>query len=303
MGNIKKVLIGLLLFNSFCLFSQELPSLLEEPVQPAPSYMSNTKVANLWIWAQQARANELQLRDIITQLQNNQPAPTPTPAPENPSEVVAYGNQARIINVTKDTISLYVDAVVSFDDNVWPIPEGSLYKFKTYKTETNGIPAEGVWNGKYIIINFEKTDAVVSPPVVEPPKDPFSISILPLNYVNFKDNDVGDQRVGVDDSGGAIGWFDEGEWVEYEINIPYSSNVILSLEMSCPGDGSQVKIYINGQEKALINVPNTGDWSAFQTISTELSLNAGSQILRIEGYKESSIFWVGDLKTIKINSK
>ena len=91
--------------------------------------------------------------------------------------------------------------------------------------------------------------------------------------------------------GDAIGWVDEGEWVEYTLNVQQSGVYDLSF-LSALGDasGPQRSItatFTQGDGAAYastgpVAISPTGGWTDFQpTDATQVALEAGEQVLRI----------------------
>ncbi|CAM4217801.1 hypothetical protein FHS16_000412 [Paenibacillus endophyticus] len=88
-----------------------------------------------------------------------------------------------------------------------------------------------------------------------------------------------------DDSGGSsyIGWTDAGDWMDYTVNVEKAGVYAATLRLASPLEGTS-KIQLRNaanQTLAAINIPNTGDWGAYQNIETKLSLSAGEQTLRV----------------------
>ncbi len=79
-----------------------------------------------------------------------------------------------------------------------------------------------------------------------------------------------------------IGWIKSGEWLEYTTNITVSGSYIIESRVAAIASGKQFHIEIDNQNiSGQINVPNTGGWQNWQTITTAVSLNAGEKVLRI----------------------
>jgi len=139
-------------------------------------------------------------------------------------------------------------------------------------------------------------------PAPNEPKDPFIIEIIAQNFSAFFDNDIGDQKVGVDDAGGgAVGWVDEGEWLEYNVDIPYASEISISVFIGAPYDGAKIRVLIDGNEAGVLDVINSGGWSNFGENSITTNINAGSRVIRLEMTKEGGP-WIGDIQKIVIKS-
>ncbi|MCS6824301.1 MAG: family 16 glycosylhydrolase [Cytophagaceae bacterium] len=79
-----------------------------------------------------------------------------------------------------------------------------------------------------------------------------------------------------------IGWIEATEWLEYTVNIPNSGVYNLSFRIASPNTTGAFRIEVDGTNvTGTINVPSTGGWTNWQTITrTGISLTAGTRILR-----------------------
>lgn len=138
--------------------------------------------------------------------------------------------------------------------------------------------------------------------------DPWQVgSGVTLEAVNYDEggqdvayNDTGEAQLGSDfrgegvdivGDGDAIGWVDDGEWVEYTLDIAQAGTYDLSF-LSALGDGSGPQRSITAtftkgdgtpyaSSDAVVVTP-TGGWSNFQpTEATQVALEAGEQVLRL----------------------
>ena len=87
--------------------------------------------------------------------------------------------------------------------------------------------------------------------------------------------------------GEAIGWVDNGEWVEYTINVNQAGTYNLSFMTSTPEDGRSITASVEQggsvySTSSPLAVPNSGSWNNFVATDTlELDLQAGEQVLRL----------------------
>jgi hypothetical protein len=81
-----------------------------------------------------------------------------------------------------------------------------------------------------------------------------------------------------------VGWTLAGEWLEYMVNVGQSGTYTLDTRVAGVGVGGQFRILVNEVDKTgLLNVPNTGAWNAYQTVSkTGVALSSGIQTVRVE---------------------
>ncbi len=75
----------------------------------------------------------------------------------------------------------------------------------------------------------------------------------------------------------------QGEWLEYTINVPASGKYDLNARVAADGDGKLFHIEMDGTDvTGPVNVPNTGGWQAWQTVSIkDINLTAGEHVMRI----------------------
>ena len=72
-----------------------------------------------------------------------------------------------------------------------------------------------------------------------------------------------------------------GEWREYTIDVGTAGDYTLELRVATPHSGRKAHVEIDGVDKTgSIVIPNTGAYSAYQTVSVPVTLSAGQQVLR-----------------------
>ncbi|MFK7824835.1 MAG: carbohydrate-binding protein [Oligoflexales bacterium] len=98
------------------------------------------------------------------------------------------------------------------------------------------------------------------------------------------------------DIGGAyhVGWVEEGEWLLYTLDSVPPGNYLLQLRLSSLAGGGTIRISLEDKVLGELNVPSTGDWKNFQTISSSVVIreNPGKN-LRVEFTKgEVNLNWL-----------
>ncbi len=126
---------------------------------------------------------------------------------------------------------------------------------------------------------------------------------LALDAVNYDEggqgvayNDADAAQIGTDfrpgegvdivGQGEAIGWVDEGEWVEYTIDVEQAGSHTLSFVTSNPNNGRSITASVEQDgvtyDQASGSVPNSGAWGNFvDGPSVTLDLEEGVQVLRL----------------------
>lgn len=106
-------------------------------------------------------------------------------------------------------------------------------------------------------------------------------------------NRNGDTRQeGVDMNATAVGYTQTGEWIEYTVEVEEDGEYVVESRVASGADGSQFTLYMDNQfiipgadgtPGGFVDVPNTGDWSVFTTVSTKLNkLTKGVHVLKLE---------------------
>lgn len=90
----------------------------------------------------------------------------------------------------------------------------------------------------------------------------------------------GVQLENTSDVGGGqnVGWIDAGDWMAYNsINILTSGSYLVEYRVASPS-GSQLSLDLNGGAVQLgsVNIPATGGWQTWTTVSHTVNLNAGT---------------------------
>jgi hypothetical protein len=137
-----------------------------------------------------------------------------------------------------------------------------------------------------------------------PPKGPYLGTPWPIpglveaeNYntggegVSYHDSDPGnnggeyrndDVDISSGGSGYAVGWTYGGEWLEYTVNVARPGTYKLSASVASALSGGSFNIEFNGVDATgPITVPNTGGWGSFTSVSTNVTLSAGTQVMRL----------------------
>ncbi|MDB5012329.1 MAG: hypothetical protein JWQ25_531, partial [Daejeonella sp.] len=94
----------------------------------------------------------------------------------------------------------------------------------------------------------------------------------------------GIQTEGTSDAGGGlnVGFIDANDWMDYNVNVASAGSYAVGFRVASGTQGGQMQIRnSSGTVLATINVPGTGGWQTWTTVSTTVNLPAGSQTLRV----------------------
>jgi hypothetical protein len=95
----------------------------------------------------------------------------------------------------------------------------------------------------------------------------------------------GVQTEACSDTGGTldVGWIDNGDWMDYGLTVGTSGSYNLNLRVASPYTGAQLVVKNKtGTIVSTVNIPTTGGFQNWQTVSVPLNLIAGDETLRIE---------------------
>ena len=80
----------------------------------------------------------------------------------------------------------------------------------------------------------------------------------------------------------------QGAWMDYFVNVTSSGNYKVNFRVASAISGAQFELRNGSFVLASVNVPNTGGWQTWQTVSANVALSAGQQTLRIYSTQTSN---------------
>ncbi|MGZ4026793.1 MAG: carbohydrate-binding protein, partial [Flavisolibacter sp.] len=102
------------------------------------------------------------------------------------------------------------------------------------------------------------------------------------NYLGM--NGVNTENAWGDPTGGGldVGWIDPNDWMDYGFNAPSAGTYTVNFRIASAANGAQFQLKnASGSVLTTVNVPNTGGWQTWQTISATVTLPAGQQTIRL----------------------
>jgi endoglucanase len=87
------------------------------------------------------------------------------------------------------------------------------------------------------------------------------------------------------DAGGGkdVGSINYGDWMDYSVNVSTSGSYPVNLRVATPYGGAKFQIKSsNGTVLATVDVPTTGSWQTWRTVTANISLAAGTQTIRVQ---------------------
>lgn len=85
-----------------------------------------------------------------------------------------------------------------------------------------------------------------------------------------------------------VGWIENGEWLEYSVNVTSSGSYTIEAQVASASGGGSFSLLFNGSDKGTFSFDATEGWQSYTSVSkTGVSLNAGTQIMRLNAEDES----------------
>jgi endoglucanase len=141
------------------------------------------------------------------------------------------------------------------------------------------VTANGGWNINWMDF-VQATTSPAPAPTPSPSPAPSTSKIEAEAYTGMS----GIQTEPTSDVGGGlnIGWQDTGDWMDYSVNVSTAGTYTVNFRVATMFNGPQFQLRnSSGSVLATVNVPNTGSFQAWQTVSAQVNLPAGQQTLRI----------------------
>jgi endoglucanase Acf2 len=79
----------------------------------------------------------------------------------------------------------------------------------------------------------------------------------------------------------SVGWIDDTDYLEYDINVPISGTYPLTYRVASIPGGGNILFQLDGATLQTTAVAATGGWQTWQTLSTSVDLTAGNHKLRL----------------------
>lgn len=100
---------------------------------------------------------------------------------------------------------------------------------------------------------------------------------------------------GTADTGGGqnIGWVNTGDWMDYHVNVTAAGTYTVAFRVASNPGGGQLQLLSGDNTLASVNIPPTGGWQAWITLTATVTLTAGEQTLRVyAGTSDWNLNWI-----------
>lgn len=148
---------------------------------------------------------------------------------------------------------------------------------------TGATPSVILANGRHTITltvtdNDALTDTDVVVITVNDPPPPFELIIQAEDFTNQS----GIQTENTSDAGGGlnVGWIDPGDWMSYNIDIPADGTYRIEYRVASRNGGGILRFDRDNGNVIIdnnVNLPNTGGWQNWETVTNTITLEAGNR--------------------------
>jgi hypothetical protein len=186
-----------------------------------------------------------------------------------------YGGYSAGLSVGTYTLSKLQSMGVKNDD-ISSIQVPSGYKVTLYNDD-NFAGSSTVLTGNDSCLVAKGFNDLVSSVRVEAVSSGFSLTVQAENY----SSNQGVQLEGTTDAGGGqnVGWIDATDWMAYNsITIPTTGTYFVDYRVASANGGGKLSLDLNGGSIVLgqMDIPNTGGWQNWTTITQTVNINAGT---------------------------
>jgi hypothetical protein len=91
----------------------------------------------------------------------------------------------------------------------------------------------------------------------------------------------GIQTEGCSEGGSNVGWIDVGDWMSYRVNIVSSGDYLMRYRVASPYSSGRVQFKVGSSVLAETTIPRTGGWQTWDSVTTVVNLQAGSQTITL----------------------
>jgi hypothetical protein len=100
-----------------------------------------------------------------------------------------------------------------------------------------------------------------------------------------------------------VGWIAADEWLNYTVNVATAGTYTLSVRVACYGAGGTIHVEANGTHiSGTLTIPDTGGWQNWTTLTANVSLAAGVQVIKVVMDSIGSSGTVGNINWLRFTS-
>lgn len=99
-----------------------------------------------------------------------------------------------------------------------------------------------------------------------------------------------------------VGWVSAGEWLKYSVNVSAAGTYSAQARVACSGAGGTFHIEVDGSNvSGTMRIPDTGGWQQWRTVSANISLPAGSHVLKLS-FDSWGTYAVGNFDSLAVTA-
>ncbi|WP_165730779.1 carbohydrate-binding protein [Polaribacter sp. 20A6] len=121
----------------------------------------------------------------------------------------------------------------------------------------------------------------------------FTLATIP-NKIEAEDYDRqnGTQLENCSEGGQNLAYIGTGDWAEYDVDVLDDKTYKATFRVASPYDGGEITILVDGNQKGIITVPNTGNWQIYQSVSVDMKISTGKHTIRLEFTESFNVNWM-----------
>jgi len=97
---------------------------------------------------------------------------------------------------------------------------------------------------------------------------------------------------------------DQNDWMEYDLLAADSGNYQMDMRIAALSQAARIGLVIDGSISSILDLPVTGGWQNWETISTEIMLKRGLQKLKIFAFIGGyNLNWIEFSNAVSINEE
>jgi len=94
------------------------------------------------------------------------------------------------------------------------------------------------------------------------------------------------------EGGQNIAYINTDDWAEYKVEVFADTTYQALFRLATKNDSCSITVYVDGNQKGIVSVPNTGDWQGYQSSSVDMKLSSGVHMIKIVFTGSFNVNWM-----------